>query len=384
MTIATKLHAVLNIKQQLQTAIKAKGVAIDGNTPFSEYPGKISGISASDPNNGGFTHVIGLEGTLQIKRFTVPQGVTTIGPGDVPSNIEELILPEGVKSLQTNALANSPRLKKVVLPSTFKSIPVNTNGVFNNCPLLEDINLQYLEDIAGNSTFAGTAIKIADLRNSKSSAIPHSCFLWNKNLHTVLTSLNLTAISISGFADCTALENFDFAHIVQIQSNALKNTAFKSINLPNATDISNQAFFDTPKLERVTFSDRIVYIGQMFNSNNGLKSLIFPANAVGFTSGAVSIIVSSANHLKYVEINSKLTTCHYSMVAVNLPALEVVKCNAVVPPRAQTSSPPFNVSLPNFKLYVPDQSVDAYKAASGWINLARYIAPMSEFVMPSL
>ena len=50
-----------------------------------------------------------------------------------------------------------------------------------------------------------------------------------------------------------------------------------------------------------------------------------------------------------------------------------VVCHAVTPPSFGT----FNNNP--LALYVPDESVDAYKSANGWSQYAKYIKPLSEY-----
>ena len=59
-------------------------------------------------------------------------------------------------------------------------------------------------------------------------------------------------------------------------------------------------------------------------------------------------------------------------------SLRVLKLNSVVPP---TYSRAFeNADTSNLKIYVPDDSVEAYKQASGWATYADKIHPVSEYI----
>lgn len=387
MSVADKIRSLIQIKAQLQTAIKAKGVAVENNTPFSEYPGKISAIDAVNPDSGGFTHTINAAGSMQISKFIVPKNVTRIVANDVPPSTEELILPEGLNSVGGSAFSNLSRLKKVVMPSTWKQIPAGSNGIFLYCAALQEIDLQYIESINSQSVFAATGLKMVDLRKLTSSSLPNSTFSGCSSLHTVLLPPSIKTLEASCFNGCIALENIDLKPMVSIGDSALRNTPFRKLDLPNCTSFSLRALFDLPNLEEVVFSNNLVILPTIFNENNKLKSLIFPKNFTVFQSTTSPVINGEAKYLKYVELGETLASVFGNFIATSTPVLEVVKINKVVPPTANSSSPPFSIPANMqsiFKIYVPDQSVNAYKNATAWSNVAQYIRPMSEFVMPVL
>ena len=58
--------------------------------------------------------------------------------GGHQSDLEKVVIPEGVEVIEEYAFANSPKLKTVVLPSTLKEIG---RGAFQNCAYLENIEL---------------------------------------------------------------------------------------------------------------------------------------------------------------------------------------------------------------------------------------------------
>ena len=51
MSIVNKLNKLIETKEAIKQAIIEKGVSIDDNTVFSDYPAKISSIKAGDGNN---------------------------------------------------------------------------------------------------------------------------------------------------------------------------------------------------------------------------------------------------------------------------------------------------------------------------------------------
>ena len=61
--------------------------------------------------------------------------------------------------------------------------------------------------------------------------------------------------------------------------------------------------------------------------------------------------------------------------------LSTLICNAVTPPSiATTSFSNTPIASKTGTIYVPDESVDAYKTATNWVNYASIIKPLSEYV----
>ena len=84
--------------------------------------------------------------------------------------------------------------------------------------------------------------------------------------------------------------------------------------------------------------------------------------------------------IKYIELPSTLTTLSAFSGSTyqhfyNVPSGCSVICKAITPPSAVNNV--FNRFYGNF--YVPDDSVEAYKAASGWSSIAARIFPISEY-----
>ena len=84
--------------------------------------------------------------------------------------------------------------------------------------------------------------------------------------------------------------------------------------------------------------------------------------------------------MEYIEIPSTLTTFYLFSGSTyntfyNVPKGCSVICKAITPPSAVNNV--FNRFYGNF--YVPDESVEAYKAATGWSSIAARIFPLSEY-----
>ena len=105
-----------------------------------------------------------------------------------------------------------------------------------------------------------------------------------------------------------------------------------------------------------------------FNAFKKLESIVLLNNG-----GISSQVFLDCSSLKTVEIGSGVTSI--GDYAFNLcQALESVTINVVTPfPITSQSGNPFNVTNNTFIIYVPAESVQAYKTTRGWSDFASRI-----------
>lgn len=85
--------------------------------------------------------------------------------------------------------------------------------------------------------------------------------------------------------------------------------------------------------------------------------------------------------LQYIELPSTLTTFRgFSGSTYNTFYKVPAGCSVIVKPTTPPSAPSNNVfNQSNCIFYVPNNSVDAYKATTGWSSIAARIFPLSEY-----
>ena len=134
----------------------------------------------------------------------------------------------------------------------------------------------------------------------------------------------LTSIPSDAFSNCTSLKSIEIPNsVTSIDSEAFKYCrSLASITIPNnVTSIGYHAFFGCDSLASVTIPNNVTNIGmQVFYSCDSLAS---------------------------------------------------VTVEAAIPPTLGSNS--FDYTSPNLVIYVPAESVDAYKAANNWSNYASKI-----------
>ena len=203
---------------------------------------------------------------------------------DGPKNPETLNIPKQyngkpVVSVGEKFVQSEKGIKKIVLPSTIKSIG---RSAFNSCEDLETLNLPAsvveidqlaftnltkLKEITGsNKTFKwanGGLIKngttLLAVPNAKSYKIPDTvteiadyAFYYNKNIKTLTIPSSVKTIGEGAIGDCDSLET------LYIQGNNLKN-------------LGNFAFANDDKLGAVYIPDSVTNIGENFKYYLGSK-----------------------------------------------------------------------------------------------------------------
>ena len=176
------------------------------------------------------------------------------------------------------------------------------------------------------------------------------------NLESIILSDNLTSIESYTFSRCTKLASIEIpSGVTSINSNAFSIcTNLTTINIPNGvTSIDNYIFSYCSKLSAVTIPSDVTQIGNSSFSNCGsLASIDIPSgvtsignNAFFYCTGLTSIIV-----------------------------------NATTPATLGTNAFDYTYCA----IYVPCDSVDAYKAASGWSTYASRIQAIPGSCAPTL
>jgi hypothetical protein len=180
------------------------------------------------------------------------------------------------------------------------------------------------------------------------------------SLKKVILPESVKSLLTYSFHNCTALQDINLENLEHIGNFALSRTSLenKTLNLRSVIDIGINAFSET-KIKRVILGSNIttLYVKPVSSDWNsgpfyGCKQLEF-----------VDIPDSVINMGNYT----------FNMCA----SLQFVIVRNSTPPTLGTGT--FNDTHDGLKIYVPDASVEAYKAATNWSNYANKIHPLSEY-----
>lgn len=220
----------------------------------------------------------------------------------------------------------------------------NKKGINTYCFDVSIVNHTF-ENGVGTIEFDGDIIEIKDgydHGNDIRSAFYHS------DITSIILPNSVTSIGGSAFSGCTGLTSITFPNsVTSIDYYAFENcSGLTSITIPNSvTSINGYAFAGCNGLTSINIGNSVTSIGgQAFLNCTGLTSLIIPENVTS-VGGAF---------------------CR------NCTDLEIVIVLPIIPPSVIDTyyGALFANSSENLVIYVPSESVDTYKSASGWSTYA--------------
>ena len=140
-----------------------------------------------------------------------------------------------------------------------------------------------------------------------------------------------------------------------------------TLNIPSGTSqIGNYAFYYYSALTSVTIPNSVTSIGTYaFKNCSSLTSIVIPNSVTSIGSGAFNY----CSGLKSVTIGNSVTSI-LSDAFKNCSSLTSVTIEATTPPTLTNTT--FN-NTNNCPIYVPAESVDAYKTATNWSSYASRI-----------
>ena len=238
----------------------------------------------------------------------------------------ELVIPSNVTSIGSSAFSSCSGLTNIEIPNSVTSI---SNNVFYNCISLTNVNIPNSVVSIGEQAFIGcSGLTSVEIPNSVTS-IGYSAFN-SSGLTSIVIPDGITSIEGRLCYSCKSLIN---------------------VNIPDSViTVGVESFSECWNVENVILGNSIVNIERMaFRSCLKLKSIVIP--------DSVTSIGISAFY--------------------NCNKLSAVVCKAIVPPTLGTTV--FLATNTALQIYVPDQSVEAYKSAEGWLDYTDKIKPLSDY-----
>lgn len=323
----------------------------------------------------------------------------TEAPFGYITTLNKVVIPDTLETFGAYVFYGCTSLSEINFPNAVKAIGAQA---FYNCTSLEieDLNLPNLETL-GSDAFREVKIKkISNL--GKLTALPDAGYGNYKSYGdvTILEEITIpgsvTDVPIGSFMGYSSLKKVSFVSIVSLKENAFKNcVSLTDIDLDKIGSIGPTCFSNCNNLPSILrFENLTGGIGnQAFTSNPNLTEIHAPlCTSVG------RVALGNCYKLEYAELPSVLTIAGEAFnrcsklrivkfrdiqsftgdVFFACSGLESVIIDNITPP--SLSSNAFAAASSTFIIYVPDESVTAYREASGWSAYADRIKPLSEYV----
>ncbi|GEM_PF-6668002 len=312
-------------------------------------------------------------------------------------SLESVDMGQGIKEVGYGTFSENPGLTSVVFPAS-----VQTIGKYcvEKCPNLATINIQASSlEYVGYYAFSETAIAeitFPETVTTMDLGICSDC----DNLKNVVLPSNLTAVPGQMFSLCDGLEEITLPEgITTLSAEAFYGcNVLRSINLDNITRYEHACLYETNALTgEIVFNDNTTLIGDYAFRGSGITGIKTGANVETIDSYAFW----ACYNLKNIELgeglqvigtgafgDTRFSTIAFPSTVVDVegyavlqnPNLIALGCKAVdVPEMIDINDlvSDYNATT----LYVPEASIEAYKAAEIWKKFTN-VKPIDE--MPVL
>ena len=291
--------------------------------------------------------------------ITIPDSVTSIGNVAFYdcSSLTSITIPDSVTWFGYNAFSNCSSLTSITIPD---SVTFIEDGTFSGCSSLQEFKGKF----ASND---GRYLIIYGGLNSFASAGLTSCTIPD----------SVTSIRSQAFSDCSSLTSITIPDSVTwIGEYAFSHcTSLTSVTIPDSvTWIGESAFKNCSSLTSVTIGNGVTSIEySAFESCSSLTSITIPDSFTSIRQYAFK----NCSSLTSVTIGNGVTSIGYYAFGY-CSSLKEVYCNPTTPPTGgEGMFSNFRVGYGQIpigcNIYVPAESVEAYKSAQYWSDYKDYI-----------
>ena len=272
-------------------------------------------------------------------------------------NVTDTSTAIGIMGSSATSQFSDIEIDGVVQPNVISSYTFGTIGEHTVRYTLVDTTT--IGSSAFDSCTGLTSVTIPDSVTSIGEGAFYNC----RGLTSVTIPDGVTSIAKYTFQSCSGLTSVTIPDSVTSIGNSAFSTcdSLTSVAIPDSvTSIGTSAFRFSRNLTSVTIPDGVTSIAKYtFQSCSGLTSVTIPDS------------VTSIGELGFYEC-SGMTSVTIPNSVTKIDKQAFYRCSGLISITVETTTPPtlgsqvFNSNASGRKIYVPAESVDAYKAASGW------------------
>lgn len=255
------------------------------------------------------------------KTIIIPKGIKTIGKACFAgTNVEEVVLPEGIETIDSDAFNFCTKLRKINFPETLKVIG---HGAFKGCFFLETVilpkTMKEISDYAfyeagikqlilpenvnfvGTEVFAGTDIETTDIPENftLNSAMFEKC----QKLHSINLLGSHITIPERCFCNCINLTEIDITKTALIKDEAFRGCQNLSVStIPADTLVAVSAFEESGATD-VIIEDISKVCNRVFADCKSLKKLTI--NVADGPTSVSSALVKGCKNLQTVVFTGR-------------------------------------------------------------------------------
>ena len=287
---------------------------VDETVELISIPASVDGYSVTAIGSFAF------QSYKQLTTIWFSHTVKTIGYGAF-NNCDALVtieIPDNVTTINYSnysgggAFSDCDNLQEVVIGEGLKSIQSHT---FNECPKLEKVYIGNSVETIGTYAFSGSAIETIVIPNSVKK-IDNWAFQGCKELSGVLLGNSLETIGYGAFNDCDSLISVNIPNSVTTinYSNYSGGGAFSDCdNLQEVVigdglkSIQSHTFNGCPKLESVIIGNSVETIGTYAFSGSAIETIVIPDSTTKIDNWAFQ----GCKLLAYLDLGNGLQSIGY-------------------------------------------------------------------------